>query len=159
MKKVSTLKVDHVNGRIDRLYENGVTTLDIGTLTRYGYRVVNIGVTNKFHHRLIWESVYGVVEDGAEIDHINGNRSDNRIANLRLVVRSQNNQNTRVGRRGRSHDMRGVTYNHANNNWRVRISVNYTTIEVGSYISLDDAKKAYAKAAAIHHTHNPVTTV
>lgn len=41
-------------------------------------------------HRMIWESVNGPIPDGMQINHINGIKSDNRIANLELVTPSEN---------------------------------------------------------------------
>src|SRR3990167_3120706 len=56
-------------------------------------RVNNDGILYRAH-RLAWLYVYGFWPP-ADIDHINGNRSDNRIVNLRSVTRSQNLQNMR----------------------------------------------------------------
>lgn len=47
-------------------------------------------------HRFVWETNHGVIPIGMEIDHINGDRQDNRIENLRLVTRQQNNFNREV---------------------------------------------------------------
>jgi len=44
----------------------------------------------QYIHRIIWESVHGPIPAGLQIDHRNGVRSDNRIANLRLVTPQEN---------------------------------------------------------------------
>lgn len=44
-------------------------------------------------HRFIWEAFNGEIPEGMEIDHINTNRSDNRLENLRLVSSSENKRN------------------------------------------------------------------
>ena len=47
----------------------------------------------RFLHRAIWETFVGPVPDGYEIDHINGDRLDNRLGNLRCVKHSENMRN------------------------------------------------------------------
>ncbi len=47
----------------------------------------------KFHvyvHRLVWEAFNGTIPSGKEINHIDGNRANNRLSNLQLVTRSEN---------------------------------------------------------------------
>ena len=48
-------------------------------------------------HRYIWEHYNGPIKPGLEIDHINGNRADNRIENLQAVTKEQNNNRWRRG--------------------------------------------------------------
>lgn len=72
-------------------------------------------------HRLAWFVIHGIFPPkGFEIDHINGNRSDNRISNLRLVTRSQNNMNGTLSRRNKS-GYRGVS-RHVDGKWDARIT-------------------------------------
>ena len=56
-----------------------------------GYVRVNSGGKNhRSVHRMIWEFVHGPIPDGMQINHINGIKTDNRIANLELVTGSEN---------------------------------------------------------------------
>lgn len=66
----------------------------VGTRDKDGYRQVVLNGASIKVHRLAWFLHHGRWPDG-EIDHINGVRDDNRILNLRVVTRSQNNQNMR----------------------------------------------------------------
>jgi len=45
---------------------------------------------HQYAHRLIWETVYGPIPRGFHIDHLNGQKDDNRICNLEAVTPSEN---------------------------------------------------------------------
>jgi hypothetical protein len=64
-----------------------------GNLNNYGYIEVGLDNVSYTLHRLAWLAVYGVWPNGV-VDHINGVRSDNRIANLRTVTTAENQRNT-----------------------------------------------------------------
>lgn len=65
-----------------------------GSLNRYGYLEIKVHGRRYMAHRLVWLLKYGLTP-APEIDHINGNRADNRICNLRLATRKQNAANVR----------------------------------------------------------------
>jgi hypothetical protein len=83
--------------------ENGILTRKsnnqpAGYLTERGWLRVKVDNTHYRVHRIAWKMFYG--EDppvGLDIDHINRNRTDNRISNLRIVTRSDNVRNSRAG--------------------------------------------------------------
>lgn len=83
------------------------------------YRSIRIKKKHYTEHRLAWRFFYGEIPEGMQIDHINRNPSDNRIANLRLVNQSQNNFNSiRSNKSGH----RGV-YKHSQSNcWCAELS-------------------------------------
>lgn len=65
-----------------------------GSRDRLGYVQIDVGTPGfrrfQMAHRIVWESVHGPVPDGFELNHINGVKDDNRIANLELVTRGEN---------------------------------------------------------------------
>lgn len=77
----------------------------VGDPVRYhtnneGYAMISIktkgGKRSHSYHRVLWEVVNGKIEDNLTIDHINGNRADNRIENLRLVPKTVNARNVKL---------------------------------------------------------------
>lgn len=119
------------------------------------YIQVRIGTEVKYVHHLIWESVHGAVPDGLEIDHIDGNRYNNSILNLRLIQHDQNCQNRQKAHIQSKSGVKGVHYDKANKKWVAVIGRNGKRIFLGRFDNIEEAKIAYAKGAAIHHTHNP----
>lgn len=86
---------------------------------------------------------------GLEVDHINGNRLDNRRENLRLVTRSQNICNSR--NRPNKWGLRGVYYHSQSALWVARITIQRKTHYLGYYKTAEEAHEAYKKAAINYH--------
>ena len=103
-------------------------------------------------HRLAWLYVYGAWPN-FDIDHINQNKADNRIKNLREVNRSQNMQNVSISK-GNKSGLRGVSWAKHANKWRACIHVNYKSIHLGYFKTAESAYAAYVDAARAHHSHN-----
>lgn len=88
-----------------------------GSLKPSGYVVISIKTKLYRAHRLAWFYCHGRWPNG-DVDHINGNRSDNRIENLRESSRSENLCNSRV-RKDNTSGARGVHFNRVNKNYSV----------------------------------------
>lgn len=86
---------------------------------------------------------------GTQIDHINGDRLDNRKANLRFCTSLQNVRNTALTARNSS-GYKGVSFFPSLKKWRADIRVNKKLIHLGLYVNIKDAAKAYNEAAIIH---------
>lgn len=100
-------------------------------------------------HRVIWAIVHGAWPAG-EIDHINNNPSDNRLANLRHVTRSQNQMNARKHKDGTT-GFKGVTYRKDTGSFMARIWVRNECRHLGSYPTAEAAYAAYYDAAQVLH--------
>ena len=123
----------------------------VGTKQNYGYIVVSIDSRRYVAHRLAWLYVYGVWPLG-DIDHINGDKSDNRIANLRLATRAQNMQNVAKHAHNKS-GAKGVSWSAQRNKWRAYIFVNYKQLHLGLFNTFGGAVRARKTAERIYHTH------
>lgn len=108
-----------------------------GTPRKEGYIVIQLNNTQYYAHRLIWSLLNGEIPNDRHIDHINRNKSDNRIENLRLVTNRENalnkeKKNSNTGVYGVSKDR---------NYYKVSFTINNKSIHVGNFNNLDDAKK------------------
>jgi len=112
-----------------------------GSLCKRGYLDVSVDGKSYRAHRLAWLYVHGNFPVGV-IDHINGNRSDNRITNLRDVTNTRNLLSFRKTNHNNSSGFIGVNKNH--NGWRAEIKVNYQNINLGTYPTKEEASIAYS---------------
>lgn len=120
-----------------------------GTLFWSGYiRAVILGQAY-FAHRLAWLYVYGEWPKG-EIDHINGDKTDNRICNLRDTTVSVNQQNQKKAHSDNSTGYLGVTK--MGNRWRAMITVSGNVIRLGMFDSPETAHQVYLEAKRKLHS-------
>lgn len=121
---------------------------DVPRVNSEGY--VRIRLCGRMHaaHRLAWLWVNGELPE-QDIDHINGVKSDNRIANLRDVGRDINTANIFGPQANNTSGQLGVT--RYKRKWRAQISVGGKMKYIGLYATPEDAHKAYLAAKAVHH--------
>ena len=95
------------------------------------------------YHRLLWSLYHktDIVND-MEIDHINGDKTDNRIENLRLVTKRTNLQNMWRHRQGK---LSGTYYDSSNKHrkWIARAKVNKKGKYIGAFKTQQEAHEAY----------------
>lgn len=119
-----------------------------GSMMRCGYEIIAIDRLKYVAHRLAWFYVHGKWPPH-EIDHINGDRADNRIVNLRQATTSQNLQNQRKAQVTSKTGLLGVSYNgspHRERRWFARICVNQKTKVIGYFHTPEEAHAAYLEA-------------
>lgn len=123
---------------------------DIATTSSgHGYLSIWVNGERYLAHRLAWFYVFKVWPSEC-IDHINCDRKDNRILNLRIATKSQNNQNSKH-RINNTSGHKGVTWHKRDKCWRVKCSVNGVNHDVGAYKNLSDAVLAYNAFAQNNH--------
>lgn len=105
-------------------------------------------------HRVIWAIHTGKWPSG-EVDHINGNRTDNRICNLRVVTSRDNSKNLSL-RCDNTSGAHGVGWHPTTQKWRARIKAGGKSISLGLFAKKDDAikaRKAAEKRYGFHANH------
>lgn len=112
---------------------------------RLGYHRVRIGEHNYLGHRIGWLLSYNEWP-AMDVDHINGNPSDNRLANLRRATNSQNQQNRRLGSNNTS-GYKGVFFNKQCRKWAATIFADGRARHLGLFSTPDQAHVAYVDAA------------
>lgn len=123
---------------------------EVGCVGSHGYRVVNIERKSYRVHRLAWFLAYGEWPQG-EIDHINGNPRDNRLANLRAVTRAENSQNRWHAMRNSQHGFLGATWNCQHRRWQAKIMANKVPHHLGYFDTAEAAHTAYMAAKSRLH--------
>jgi hypothetical protein len=99
---------------------------------------------------LLMHRVIAAPPVGVEVDHINGNRLDNRRENLRLCSRTQNARNKARKSTGAASRFKGVWRNRSCLKWQAGIEVDGRRIHLGLYWREIDAALAYDRAALEH---------
>lgn len=125
------------------------------TCLKDGYLNGKLEKNNFLAHRIIW-AIYHGYEPKLEIDHINGNRSDNRIANLRQVTKAENAQNRKTRRTSKS-GIDGVYWVQKIQKWRAVKYENKKARSLGVFENLNDAIQCrinYLKNSHFHKNHN-----
>ena len=157
MKKKLTQK--KLMERLDYNPETGVFTsrLNYGRILKgeeSGYKkktgYISIQVLRRYYgaHRLAWLYVYGEFPDG-NIDHINGDKTDNRIANLRIATPTQNVRNIGL-RKSNTLGRRGVCKSGSKFMARIKDGSG-KNLYLGTFDTIDEAGDAYEEKARELH--------
>jgi hypothetical protein len=115
--------------------------------TKDGYRRISFNDSKYLAHRLAWFYVYREWPQN-NIDHINGNKDDNRIENLRDVTQGVNLQNMKKVRT--TSGFVGV-HKGRRSKYRARIRVAGVQLNLGEYHTPEEAHQAYLAAKEIYH--------
>jgi len=119
-----------------------------GSLSSWGYTQIQFDRNVYRAHRLAWYFFYGSEPKGL-IDHINGDRRDNRIANLRAADHRTNCENRRTAQKNNPTGALGVIAR--NGKFYAQIGVNGKRLHLGVFSTKESAAAAYVEAKRIHH--------
>lgn len=122
---------------------------DVAGNKQHGYVVVQLCGESYKAHRLIWLIECGDIGD-MDIDHINMDRADNRLENLRIATRRQNQFNTKARRDNKS-GFKGVSLSKPHMKWKAQINTGKNRLYLGLFDTPELAYKAYKEAADKFH--------
>ena len=136
---LARLSYDRETGKFTALKRSGRRSAgaELGYTRPDGYRMLSVAGRWYYAHRLAWFLCTGSWP-AEEIDHINGDRADNRIANLRECTRSENMRNT---------PKKGVCFHKTQRKWLASIRLNGKREHLGSFNAEQEALAAYQEAA------------
>ena len=124
---------------------------EMGKTDTYGYRQLTINGRSYLAHRMAWLYVNGEWPSG-EIDHIDGNRSNNSIINLRVVPRMGNTQNIKSSRVTNILGILGVS--RSGKKFISRINTQNGQIHLGTFNTPEEAHDVYVEAKRKLHSFN-----
>ena len=129
--------------RAFKWWNNRFANKPAGSVNNEGYLLIWVFDVLYRVHRIIWLWVHG--EMPKHIDHINGDKLDNRIKNLRSVTHKENHRNQSMPRNNTS-GVCGVSWHKRDKKWVAYIKVNGKTISLGYFSDKNEAIKARKQA-------------
>ena len=111
----------------------------------HGYGLLRVDYRLYRTHRLAWLHSHGEWPTG-DIDHIDGDRANNKLSNLRDVTRGENCQNLRAAQSHSQLGQLGVSAISNSKKYRARIAVNGQVTHLGCFNTVGEAHDAYLKA-------------
>lgn len=124
-----------------------------GSKMAHGYVMLSIGKLKITAHRMAWLYVHGRWP-ADQIDHINGDAADNRIANLRECTHAENHQNEKLAANNRV-GLRGVYLHRPSGRYAAEIKAYRKRYHLGYFDTAEEAYDAYLAAKARLHEFQP----
>jgi len=119
-----------------------------GSLSAQGYVEIRVDYGRYLVHRLVWKMAYGKEPDhGLVVDHINSNKTDNRLANLRLVANRENCSKERTEKSGLP---TGVSLCRAGKPYQTQIRLDGRSHSLGRYNTPEEGCEAYQTALVMY---------
>jgi hypothetical protein len=131
-----------------KISKSGITKKQAGGFNSYGYAKVCFNKKIYFTHRIIFLMHHGFLPK--VVDHIDGNKSNNLITNLRAADHSKNVLNAKKNILNTSGE-KNVHWSKRSKKWFARVTINKKRKYVGYFDDLEDAKVAIIQARNKHY--------
>lgn len=144
--------------RIDSLGRISKETILKHDINKKGYFRVCLYKNNRIKqsvHRLVAKSFLGVSD--LQVNHINGNKNDNRLENIEYVTNRENQSHRFLGKGTSKYT--GVYWNKERSKWQAQINIKGKTIQLGRFVLEERAKKAYEDALCKYKIKNKYSEV
>jgi hypothetical protein len=123
---------------------------EAGHLNKRGYLEIRYLGKTLQAHRIAWYLHTGSDPGAMSIDHVNGNRADNRMINLRTATARQNSQNQKKRSRLTTSEYKGVSWYARHSKWMAQIRIGGKSTHLGYFHTEEEAFLAYCQAADKH---------
>lgn len=145
------LAYDPETGRFTWLVDAGSVRAgdEASSMTIAGYSRVKLDGVHHYLHRLAWAFVHGEFPE-SDLDHVNMVKSDNRISNLRLATKAENQMHRGIPKNNTS-GCKGVTWNATKGKWSVRCAANGKRKHLGYFDDVASATSVYKQYAPSIH--------
>lgn len=128
---------DYKDGKLFHIH----TTNEVGYVGSRGYLVTRFFGKQILVHRIIWTMHFGAIPEGLQIDHIDRDKSNNTLENLRLVTAAGNKQNQGLQTNNTS-GHRGISWSKQDKHWFAYIYKDKKQHVLGCFKNFQDAVKA-----------------
>ena len=112
------------------------------TKSKWGYSIVHLSLNNKgrskYIHRLVGECFIGPRPSDLDTDHIDRNKDNNNVTNLRYISKTRNNLNRNTLKNNQSGDV-GVFFHKQTESWRAAIKVRSKSVHLGNFLTKEEA--------------------
>lgn len=120
-----------------------------GYVSKRGYIQIGVGRRLYLAHRLAWFFTYGGWPS-KNVDHRDGDPTNNAISNLRLANQMENTNNSKLGKNNKS-GYKGVCWDTRNRCWLAHLKHNYKHVLFKRFKKIGDAVEAVESARKLHH--------
>lgn len=121
----------------------------VGWINGGGYWRLKLGDKSYYSHQIIYFMHHGYIPEF--IDHIDNNKANNRIENLRSATKGQNNTNRPAAKANRLSRSRGVIPSANGKRWHARVQHNKKSIHLGTFDDLELADLVAMEARNLYH--------